>query len=1018
MKYHDLFRLWAILICLELILAPVMSSKVHAQNTNGSPSTTPPQRKANAAEIISTGLDVAGSLYNQFQGQMGNSPAARGQVSPQMMNDMNNLQGQQRPQPDKYFNAQRLSQIPGLLNYLSLNRINPATLNCSSLPTTLHEARPEVCRIGATTDKGVPQDFQLNQMFTYYNQYFQISKVYKNFSSDSNAQGQGFGVGCMNNAMQILNGFFKYRLDEMDKLTTNIEAIQNQFMEASRSDLDAIEEAVAVLDGNSPIADKVKTKRPDLFDFKSRFNNPACNSIFVGDSLNEIGRSQGLNQINLNLKKTFSEKKGKYSGESYGQAHASVVEDLKGLSERAAKQFELNFGSISKDSSSYSKFISDLPNMVSSVNRSNNALTPDIFADAQTKFNDNFIKLNDQKNTILSELGSAGIPGNQATNLLGNPVSDNFEYEVTTLENKLKNKCFNNTIDSMGRERIMKKIYDPTASGHANKFASNFLKDKLNKILDSELTLERKLDELKALEAQTKNRYFLKMENSYEVQDLDDKGNLKSKVIGASTIKSPSAFFSDLIRNCNAQFRANKLNNKLTGANAIKNLRSLNQAYKDLAKSQAMEMKNAIKKRLIDCETPEVANNTTPGSCTSDRFDTSSPDFCASAALSCSKNMESCTQQAENHVGGIKERKNARVNNYKEMIKNNKKDIVKIFDTALAQYMRDGEMLRGMFGAGFSSPVGIQREVPENDRYLNDFSEATGNSPDGKLLLEDPEKYLEMFKKNIALLKDSVKKQQDQILGGESVGKGKNPGILADHIEQTRKNYENVIGQADEIANQCLSMHDGAIKAAEQQRNQQQQDYMKKMSELGEKRNEFCSMYGMAKVNPKGACSENLKDIVKSAYQGIAALNPTKQRQAYQEVTDFYNYCSQYAPYDEKKSVGAHIICAQTQTGAIADLCKQYDDKVCKPNIINQNGNVTNTDNTFEVCKFEKDELAKKIEAKYLIGPSTGGGKSIVLGDAAAYCDAGNDSGREIQKGLSNFSDELIKSLNSSGVAQ
>jgi hypothetical protein len=999
MNFTGVLKPLSIFISIELVLSPLTGHRAF-----GTPPTSNGTNKR--TEVLSTVLDITGSIYNQVQGQRPNP--AQANLNQQMNIDMVHLQGQVTPQPDKYFNLQLLSKIPGLSDYLYDNRIDPNILNCSTLPTTLYEARPEVCRIGATSDKGIPQDYQRNQMYTYSNQYLQISKAYTNFSPKRNGEDQRNGVGCMKNAMGHLNGFFKYRLDEMDKLKTELEAKQNDIRKKSRSDLDAIEEAVAVLDGNSKIADKVRTKRPDLFDFKSRFNNPACNSIFAGDKLNETGRDNGLNQINQDLKKAFSEKKGKFSGESYANAHSSVLEDLNSLADNTAKQFELNFGSLSKDSSAYSGFLSNLSNSVSSVNGSQNALKPDLFSDVQTKFNERLLKLNDQKNTIQSELRTAGIPSQAATDLLGNPVSDNFEYEVSTLENQLKNKCFSTTISSIGKEKIMKKIYDPTASSHANKNASNFLKDKLNNILNSDLTLERKLEEIKTLETQTKNRYFLKMDQSYEVQDVDEKGNLRSKVVGASTIKSPSAFFSDIIGNCNAQFKANKLNNKLTGANAIKNLRSLIKEYQNLSKSQAAEMKNVIKKRLINCETPEVANNTAPGSCTSDRFDTSAPGFCAAAALSCSKNMESCSQQASSFVKTIQDKKTKRVNHYKQMMEKNKDYIVRTFDTALSRYMIEGKTLRGMFGAGFSSPNDIQREVPEKDRYLDEFQDATKDSLDGTLLLENPEKYLEMFKKNIDLLKTSVQKQQDQILGGESVGEGKNPGILNDHITETEENYKKVISEAEKISKDCLKEHDKIIKAAKDQGDDQQRKNMEKMSELGEKRNKFCRMYSMASRHPKGACSENLQDIIDSGYEGIAVLDPRKRQQAYEEVTDFYEYCSQFAPFDDKSEQDAFDICVRKKDNPkYTEFCETLNNPCEHENL---------AENKVSNCETNTTKASKSIIALYKYESSISG-NSTKLGDAAAYCGAENDTGREIPKGIIDIVDEL-KKANPNGVAE
>lgn len=852
MKTRKLAPFLAVVLSLELMVAPILPH-VYAQSTQ------PPAPKANKispAEAMNIGLQAAGNIWGMVSNNMRNG------MTPQLASDMQKLQEQQTPSPDKYFSAQKLSQIPGLANYLALNNINPAALDCKTLPTTLHDAQPEVCRLGIINDKGLDQSTQLNHMFTYYNQYFQVSKMYKNFSADSNSEGQAFGVGCMNNAMNILNGFFKYRTDELDKLVTNLEAMNNQFREASRTDLDALEESIAVLDGNSPLADKVRGKKPDLFDFGKRFNNPACNSMFAGDSLNDMGIGGGLNSINKNIKTMLNDKQGgKYSGSSYSLSHAAVVEDINAVADKIGKQLELNFSSASGDPRAYSEFLKGMPGLVSSSTRVQDSITLDLFSDVQSSFNEKYTKMSEDRAVMQSELRGS----ERAMAMMGSTNSANFEAEVATLENNLKNSCLKNTLGgSSSRDQLMSKIYDPSASNFANSNASNFLKDKLNQILDNDnTTIEKKLADLKALESQVGNRYFMKMENSYEVQDVDAEGNLVSKVVGASSNRTPSVYFSDIIRNCNAQFKANKLNNKLTGAQAIQKLRQMNQEHKALAKSQAADVKKEIRKKLIECTSPEIANNSVAGSCGPGLFNPSTPGFCANAAFSCSKNMQACGTQAENFVKEIKAQKTARVNNYKALMNKNKQDIVKIFDSALSQYMKEGEIMRGVFGAGFASPAGILREVPEGQRYLSDFATATSRSIDGKLLLEDPDKYVEMFKANIENLKKSVKAQQDQILGGESVGK--NGGLLAEHIKKTQNNYNSVIKDADKTANQCLRNHDDVVRNAEQQRIQAQNENMKKMSELGEKQREYCRRFSLALGNnPTPACSGNIDDILSS----------------------------------------------------------------------------------------------------------------------------------------------------------
>ncbi len=894
MKQRKMAPILSITISVQLMVSPLAFATTEATATATATAVatqTPPAKKSSkaavlntAAEAVGAGLQITGEILRSVQNaRQGNT------LSTQMAFDMQKLKDQQTPQVDKYFNLQKLSMIPGLTNYLAMNNINPQALNCQTLPTTLHEARPEVCRLGVMSDSGVAPQAQLSQMFTYYNEYFQVNKMYKNYTADSNSEGQSFGIGCMKNAMQILNGFFKHRIDELDKLNTNLEAMNNQFREASRADLDALEEAVAVLDGgDSTLADKVRTKNPDLFDFAKRFNNPACLSILSDQKFNETGSSGGLNKIKKDLKDKLSQKVGKFSGESYSQSHASVVEDINSLANKVSKQFELNYGSIAKSPAAYGQFLGSLKNLVSSPNNINNALNPDLFSDVQAKFNENYIKLTETRNTIESELNAYG-PGN-ALNLLGNLNSSNFEAEVSTIENRIKNQCLTSSVGDM--DYLLGKIYDPTASDHANTNASNFLKDKLKQIMSNDSTsIEKKLAELKSLESQTGSRYYMKMENSYEVQQLDSNGNIVTKVVGASTNRTPSVYFSDVINNCNAQFKANNLNNKLSGSAAINKLRQLNQDYKKLASSQAAEMKNELRKKLIECSSPEEANNTAVGSCTSERFNTSSPNFCANAALSCSKNMQACTQQADNFAKEVKTQKTARATNYKALLQKNKQDIVKIFDTALSEYMKQGEALRGLFGAGFSSPSGIQREVPEGQRYLSEFADATGGSPDGRLLLEDPDKYVEMFKHNIALLKESVKKQQDQILGGESLS-GNNSGLLAEHIKKTEKNYQAVIGESETIATNCRQNHDNAVMAAQAARAKQQEEDAKRQSELGEKLPRFCAKYEsvMSSQNPLEACGRMKDDVIKPAYMAAAQSGPNSSEDT-RLIAQFESMC-------------------------------------------------------------------------------------------------------------------------------
>ncbi len=970
MRNRKVSSILAVAISLEMILTPVMANEQAATETRRVDNpVNAPRRNVNdginnTAETIGMGLGLVGQVWDNAM--RANSPQTP--QNPQLAADMQKLREQMTPQPDKYFNPQKLSQIPGLANYLALNNINPATLDCKSLPTTLHDARPEVCRVGLSSTVNKPPQVQMAEMFSYFNQYFQVSKMYRNYTADSNADGQSFGVGCMNNAMNVLNGFFKYRTDELDKLTTNLEAMQNQFREASRADLDAIEDAVAVLDGgDSTIADKVRTRRPDLFDFKKRFNNPACNSMFAGDTLNEKGRQGGLNDINKEIRTSLTTKTGRYSGESYSTAHTTVVEDINKMADSVGRQLELDFPTFANNAQGYGDFLKGLPDAVSSSTGANQALRPDLFADIRTRFSQRMTRLTEQRGLLQNEIGSRG--GGNAGQILQSLGRPNFEADVAALENRMKNECFQQSLASVNRERLMSRVYDPTGSQHSNRFASSFLKDKLNQILDdNSSSLEKKLADLRALETQTGATHYLRMENSYEVQDVDQQGNVQTTVVGASSVRTPAVFFSDLIRNCNAQFRANRLGNQITGAGAIQQMRQLNQDFQNLARTQASEIRRDVRKRLIECATPQEASNSVQGSCTSERFNTASPGFCANAALSCSQNMQACSRQAEGFVQEIKGQRTARVNNYKALMQKNKQDIVKIFDSALARYMRDGEQLRGVFGAGFSSPAGIQREVPEGQRYLNEFSQATDRSPDGKLLLEDPDQYVAMFKANIDRLKESVKKQQDQILGGDATGQGKGtPGLLGNHIKQTERNYAAVVAEATRISDECKGKHDAAVAQQEQELRRQQEEAQKRNRETGEKQQEFCQRFSMwANGHPNAACQGNINDLTST----VARLSGGSGS----EIARFQEMCA-----------GTQNTSTSGQEDRVIEICAPF--RTPSPAGGNNNAEITRLESVTEADRTEEQRrtLARLIRERDEGAAGSDTGNQTLRGNCEIY---------------------------------
>lgn len=957
MKKQNVSQLMVLTLSLELILSPLAMA-------NGTTTEQPATERSSAADLTLGILSIGAGVMQKVN--------QANYKDPSYYTDLAGFTKQQTPLQDKYFSANKLMQLPGLNNYLALNNINPNALNCTTLPTTLHEAEPEVCRVGVLSDNMLGIEGQLKQATAYATQYQQIEKLYKNYSSTSNVSGQGFGIGCMKNAMQVLQGYFAYRIDELDKLTTNLEAINNQFKEASKVDLNAIEEATAVLEGgDSELVAKARNSKPELFDFAGKFNNPACNSMMPGEGFNALG---GLNKINKNLKDQLTMKPGnsKFSGETYLNNHQAVVEDIKKMAASVAKQVELNFTAIVQNPG-------DTKNLfdVSANHGLNEALRPNLIADQQIAFQEKNKKLQSEIAIIASELGGRG---QSLAREVSNPHSGAFSSQLTAIETSIKNECLRK-LSNM--DSLIDNVYDASSSNFANKNASSFLKDKLQQIIsDDKSSFSKKAAELQAIEKQYAN-YYVKMQNSYEVQEVDSKGNLVSKVVPASTRRTPSAYLSDVIKSCEAQFKSNHLNNQVTGADAVKKLRSIHTEYKSLAKNHANNIKNEITSKLIECSSGIDANTSSSASCNPGVFNTKDSSFCANAALSCSKNMKSCSEQAEKFVKEIKTDRTARVNNYKALVEKNKQDIVKIFDTALSQYMKEGEYLRGLFGTGFTSPKDILRNTDHmgEGKYLTSLA-GINSETDGRLLLEDPDKFVEVFKDNIAKLKESVSQQQDQIISGD--------GILGQHIAQTEKNYGQVHKQAEVFGRNCQRNYDKYVQSLERTRGQQQ----KELQELGEKGAEFCSRWSGVALNPFAACQSDFSDLGKIA----AKVDP----RASADVQSLAKYCAGQNMGGDSTQNDAYSICEtareELETNA-KGYCKELDDiKVCKVSEKDDKGNVT------EIDKCEV--LQKRIVANYNKIQQNKNRDGIV---SNTYCTASNGS-QSSNKTL-NFMQSLAKEL-------
>ncbi|MBA2405260.1 MAG: hypothetical protein H0V66_10855, partial [Bdellovibrionales bacterium] len=628
MKHKKLPSLLALSISLELIISPMPAL---ADNNN-------------VLNSVQGAVNLGMQAYGIFR------PAPQPQMPPHMATDLAAFKKQQTPLPDKHFTMANMMKLPGMDQYIARNNadpskkaINPQSLECTTMPSSLSKPDNEVCRNEKVSEMTGNPKMQADEAFAYYNQFKTVKTTYENFKVKSNVGGQAYGDGCMADAMAVLKGYFADRLKQLDNKVVELDAAVDMFEEQSEMDLKSIRESSAILNGEGS-AFGSEFANSDIFDYGKRFGNPACNSILAKDGMDALGKKGGLKGIEEKMVADFgaTPQGSQYSPATYLENHAAVEKDIRKMADEVGEQAKFNFANLAKDQKGYSDFLSGIGGSVTSNSGAKMGLNASFFTGLQNKFTATRKTLSDKMGAISTELGGRG--GEAMSHLTNIDNDSTFEAELGSLENRIKGDCVN----SSGIDTALSRIYDPSLSKAANKHSSQLIKKRIKAIIgDLKMSPEKKLAELEAIEGKGGANYQMKMDADYETQDVKADGTLIKKTVNAAGNVSPRSYFTDVIKNCEAQFQVNKLNNKFSAKEAIKQLRSLKKDYQKEAKKHSKEIRDEIVNKMIDCkDNGGDPNSSKAGSCSPATLDMSNSKFCAKAAFSCSKNMKQCTDKA------------------------------------------------------------------------------------------------------------------------------------------------------------------------------------------------------------------------------------------------------------------------------------------------------------------------------------------------------------------------------------
>lgn len=920
-------------MALQLIISPVAFAQTTPPATTPAPATTDKKTGWDkVADVATIAIGLGSTAVQSFQNA---SYLSGGMLTP----DAAALKANMQEGPDEYFTSVRMSKIPGLISYLQDTGKNPAAMNCLTLPTTLNKVRSPVCEIG----KPNPPDAILQN---YINAYSDTEKIYESYGEPQSLQGGTlFGVSCMNNAYKLLDEYFKFRKRELTNTIANIEALTKDLKAKVKADQDAVEESAALLYGGSgEIATKVKDKKPELFDFAKQFNDPACKSMFAGEEFRKNGGAGGLSSIETKIKETVetpgnpSADQGKsFSAESYGQGHAEITADIKDMIAGIAKNAETDFAIYA----SGAKSVGDLKSSGTSKYGVEAALAKDnsAFKKIQDEFTNENIKLQTQLAEVSAELGSQSISTDEAKRLVSNFNMGTFDQEMVKIENTIQNRCVR---QSSQIDMVISKMVNPQLSSLGNNSAPSFIKDKLKQIISSDTSSEKKLQELAAIEKQGGSRYYVKLDSSYEVQEVVN-GEIKKTVISPSSKKTPASFLADVISNCTAQFKTNNLDKKYSGASAIKKLKELRSSYKALSTKNSANIRNELTKKLLTCDTNTAANQSNSGSCTPGSFDMSSPGFCTNAALSCSKNMVACKTKAESMVAGVKTTMKGAKERYTATMKISKAAIDDLYAKALTKFKVEGYQLGAGFNVPWESPLDLQTEIPEGEKYIRGLKDM-GSEADGKIQLEDPDAYVKMLTSNVKKLQESIEKQSNDVLDP-----------IRKHIDTTQGIMEKNKGLAAAELAKCEAK-DKDINA---QSNKQADEFAKMMGQLGE----VCENSPNSS-SPLDVCNAT-GELSKETLGAVAKLGKSDAKKVAIEIK---NTCAQYNKHAEASGdaevKSLKTLCGikdfNTKNKTICDPKNNSVDKICST--VNKLDTKGVKDEGYVLCWVESGKINEKKE--------------------------------------------------------
>ena len=657
-----------------------------------------------------------------------------------------------------------------------------------------------------------------------YSNYASLGTSFDDFYAKLSTPGNTrfpVGLQCMEEARKQVASASENRVNQLTQLQTNITKNNQLFRDQNQSLLNDVADLNSELHGSgSGSSSNTNTKTKDY----SGLFSPACQETLskTGSINDQIGKD-GL----LGLKNGLS--KQNLEATRYNTNSASLERDLNKRIQRIKS--DIRRDGIDVWSAEQGQSIGNGRLRVSG------SIGQTAFGPAAAAVGDYLSSFSKRKAKITGPL-TESLKG-----LTDSPISSLSSAQVeSVLKKKYTNDCvtLNDKGVGLNMDQILASIKHNRTRGSGGNVVKNYSLA-LRNIMSSDLDLETKMDELRALDAQFGA-------GSITVDYYDPNRNLLTK--------TPYQMLKETASLCESKF-ANDVGPTITGIK--KNINDLKQLDGDFINDVA----NAIDDQVRNCG----GNSYKSSDCSSATLDPAQPAFCFSHAKTCAAQVNGCFAKVSSYV----EKKTKQINQKAKVYNDRVEQFVAQQDAVLnqvrAMVQAQGQSLSSFFpGTDFQLPSDLLVEMPPLEE--NEFGVRLRGGGTLNFIKELPKKLDD--------LKDQIAKQQDKI-----------DQAIATYIGEQEENLDKNREKWAELKKDCS----GAVLAFNAAQDAAFKENSARFGEAKDKAGKFCAKYdSLRRSNPAAGCDGDFspKELYTEALEVSSFLAP----EVFDSLSSYRNFCA------------------------------------------------------------------------------------------------------------------------------